>query len=93
VTLSTAYTNQETITGSEDSIKRLYELRRGQAGPIVWINISTPQRLQDLRAMGIFPYATVTMIANHDHHVIFRLDHRDFAADKEIASRIWVGAP
>jgi Fe2+ transport system protein FeoA len=93
MTLRTPQTVRETITGSTDSIKRLHELERGQSGPIVWIKMKTPQRSRDLAAMGIFPLATVTMIANYAHHVIFKVDEREFAADREIASGIGVGPP
>jgi Fe2+ transport system protein FeoA len=52
----------------------------------------TRRRAYELAALGILPCTTITMIANHGYSVIFKVDDREFAADREIASGIRVGA-
>jgi|SRR6266498_1566809 len=51
---------------------------------------NTPEQLRELMAMGISPNAVVRMIDNYARHVIFNVDHKKFAADKEITSGIAV---
>ncbi len=75
---------------AQNSIRRLDELEGGQAGLIVSIKARSPEQLQELIAIGISPCSIVRMIENYAHHVVFKVDHKKFAADKEIASEIFV---
>ncbi len=82
--------NEPGLSQAHASIKPLRELEPGQAGPIVSIQMNTPELSQELTAMGIAPNAVVRMVANHRSSFLFRIERKEFAADKEIASGIWV---
>jgi len=75
---------------AQNKIKQLDELEAGQTGLIVSIKAKTPENSQMLMAMGISSYAVVRMINNYPHHIIFKIDHRKFAADKEIGAMIFI---
>jgi ubiquinone/menaquinone biosynthesis C-methylase UbiE len=82
------------ISQAQTSIKSLPALERGQAGWIISIQTNIPEHLQELLVMGISPCATVRMIANYAHYVVFKVDNggytKEFAADIEIAAEITV---
>jgi ubiquinone/menaquinone biosynthesis C-methylase UbiE/Fe2+ transport system protein FeoA len=80
--------DEHLISQARNSIKPLPALQRGQAGWIISIQPDVPERMQELLAMGISPYATVKMIANYAHYMIFMVDRREFAADRETTAGI-----
>ena len=75
---------------TQDTIKPLCELKRGQTGLIFSIKSNTPEHLQELLTMGITPNAIVSLIYNYGRYVVFKVNSKEFAADKEITSGIAV---
>lgn len=75
---------------SQNPLKQLDELGPGQDGLIVTIGSKTSESSQQLMAMGIVPDATVRMMNNFAHYIVFKIDQKKFVADKDIAARILV---
>jgi Fe2+ transport system protein FeoA len=75
---------------TQNSLTQLDELEAGQRGLIVSIVSKTSESSQQLMAMGIVPDATVRMMNNFAHYIVFKVDQKKFAADKDIAARILV---
>ena len=75
---------------TQNPLKQLDELGPGQSGLIVSIVSKTSKSSQQLMAMGIVPDATVRMMNNFAHYIVFKVDQKKFAADKDIAARILV---
>lgn len=92
--LNTNLTRQEVVTGCNPEAGRrtikLDELENGQAGVIVSIDAKTRESSEMLADMEISPQAIVRMIDNYSSYLIFRVDHRKFAADKKIGAEIFV---
>ena len=70
-------------------IAPLSEMQAGQGGPIAYIQMNNPQRLQKLMAMGVLPGVPVTLLRRFPSFV-FDAGYSQFAVDEAIASDIYV---
>ncbi len=78
------------MAGDVESVKPLNELKEGDVGRIVSVNMISLDCLREIAAIGILPFATIRVAANHAHHIIAHINDKKFAADKETASHILV---
>lgn len=88
--LSIVVAKQNDLIFANKPVKQLAELEHGQAGQIVSIQSAIPERIQELRDMGITPNAIVRVIETYTRHVIFTVGHKKIVADKIVASEIIV---
>jgi Fe2+ transport system protein FeoA len=72
---------------ADNGVRPLDELKSGQSGQIVAI-AQNARQLQQLTALGVVQSAFVRVIDNQVHHVMFRVDGRKVAVDKEVAAGI-----
>jgi len=70
-------------------IAPLSDLQTEQSGHIAYIQMSNPQHLQKLMAMGVLPGVPVTLLRRSPSFV-FEAGYSQFAVDEEIASDIYV---
>ncbi len=78
---------------ARDSVSRLIaplrELQGGEGGQIAYIQMSNPQHLQKLMAMGVLPGIPIRLLRRSPSFV-FEAGYSQFAVDEEIASDIYV---
>jgi DtxR family Mn-dependent transcriptional regulator len=78
---------------ARDSVPRLIaplrELEEGEGGQIAYIQLSNPQRLQKLMAMGVLPGIPIRLLRRSPSFV-FEAGFSQFAVDEEIAADIYV---
>ena len=67
----------------------LRELKEGQAGRIAYLQMSNPQHLQKLMAMGVLPGVSVR-VNRTSPSFVFEAGYSQFAVDEEIASDIFI---
>jgi DtxR family Mn-dependent transcriptional regulator len=76
-----------------DSVSRLIaplrELEGGEGGQIAYIQMSNPQHLQKLMAMGVLPGSPIKLLRRSPSFV-FEAGFSQFAVDEEIAADIYV---
>ena len=70
-------------------IAPLRDLHGGERGQIAYIQMSDPQHLQKLMAMGVLPGVPVTLLRRSPSFV-FEAGYSQFAVDEEIAGDIFV---